>query len=46
MLPLLEKNGACVVSLSYLAGLRAVKNYTVMGSAKAVLEQATRQMAM
>lgn len=45
-LPLLEKNGASVVTLSYLAALRAVKNYNVMGSAKAVLEQATRQMAM
>jgi enoyl-[acyl-carrier protein] reductase I len=45
-LPLLEKNGASIVTLSYLAALRAVKNYNVMGSAKAVLEQATRQLAM
>jgi len=45
-LPLLEKNGASVVTLSYLAANRAVRNYNVMGSAKAVLEQATRQMAM
>jgi len=46
MLPLLEKNGASLVTLSYLAALRAVPNYNVMGSAKAVLEQATRQMAL
>lgn len=46
MLPLLEKNGASLVTLSYLAALRAVRNYNVMGSAKAVLEQATRQMAL
>jgi len=44
MLPLLEKNGASVVTLSYLAAQRAVPNYNVMGSAKAVLEQATRQL--
>jgi enoyl-[acyl-carrier protein] reductase I len=46
MLPLLEKYGASVITLSYLAANRAVRNYNVMGSAKAVLEQATRQMAM
>lgn len=45
MLPLLEKNGASIVTLSYLAASRAVPNYNVMGSAKAVLEQSTRQMA-
>jgi enoyl-[acyl-carrier protein] reductase I len=45
MLPLLETNGGSVVTLSYLAAERAVPNYNVMGSAKAVLEQATRQMA-
>jgi enoyl-[acyl-carrier protein] reductase I len=45
MLPLLEKHGGSVVTLSYLAAQRAVPNYNVMGSAKAVLEQATRQMA-
>jgi enoyl-[acyl-carrier protein] reductase I len=46
LLPLLEKNGASIVTLSYIAALRAVKNYNVMGSAKAVLEQATRQMSL
>lgn len=45
MLPLLEKHGASILTLSYLAAQRAVPNYNVMGSAKAVLEQATRQMA-
>lgn len=44
-LPLLEKNGASVLTLTYLAATRAIRNYNVMGSAKAVLEQATRQMA-
>jgi enoyl-[acyl-carrier protein] reductase I len=45
MMPLLEKKGASLITLSYLAAQRAVPNYNVMGSAKAVLEQATRQMA-
>ena len=46
MLPLLETNGASLLTLSYFASLRAVPNYNVMGSAKAVLEQSTRQMAL
>ncbi len=45
MLPLLESEGGSVLTLTYLAAQRAVPNYNVMGSAKAVLEQATRQMA-
>lgn len=45
VLPLLEKNGASIVTLSYLAAERAVPSYNVMGSAKAVLEQSTRQLA-
>ena len=45
-LPLLEKHGASIVTLSYLAAERAVPNYNVMGSAKAVLEQMVRQMAL
>lgn len=45
MLPLMERNGASVITLSYLAANRAIPNYNVMGSAKAVLEQATRQLA-
>jgi enoyl-[acyl-carrier protein] reductase I len=43
--PLLEKNGASIVTLSYLAAERAVPSYNVMGSAKAVLEQSVRQLA-
>ena len=45
-LPLLEKHGSSVVSLTYLAAERAVPGYNVMGSAKAVLEQSTRQLAL
>ena len=45
MRPLLEKNGAAIVTLSYLAAERAVPSYNVMGSAKAVLEQSVRQLA-
>ncbi len=45
MLPLLEKRGASIVTLSYLAAERAVPAYNVMGSAKAVLEQSVRQVA-
>ena len=45
MLPLLEKNGAAIVTLSYLAAERAVPSSNVMGSAKAVLEQMVRQLA-
>jgi enoyl-[acyl-carrier protein] reductase I len=46
VLPLLEARGGSIVSLSYLAAERAVPQYNVMGSAKAVLEQITRQLAM
>ncbi len=45
MLPLLEKRGGSIVTLSYLAAERAVPAYNVMGSAKAVLEQSVRQLA-
>jgi enoyl-[acyl-carrier protein] reductase I len=45
LLPLLEKNGASIVTLTYLAAERAVPSYNVMGSAKAVLEQSVRQLA-
>jgi enoyl-[acyl-carrier protein] reductase I len=45
LLPLLEKNGASIATLSYLASERAVPSYNVMGSAKAVLEQIVRQLA-
>src|SRR6266571_3668831 len=45
VLPLLEKNGASVLTLTYLAAQRAIPSYNVMGSAKAVLEQSVRQLA-
>ena len=45
MLPLLEKRGGSIVTLTYLAAERAVPAYNVMGSAKAVLEQSVRQLA-
>ena len=45
LLPLLERHGASIVTLTYLAAGRAVPNYNVMGSAKAVLEQRGRQLA-
>jgi enoyl-[acyl-carrier protein] reductase I len=45
MLPLLEKHGGSILTLSYLAAERAVPSYNVMGSAKAVLEQSVRQLA-
>jgi len=37
--------GGSVVALSYMAAERAVPNYNVMGSAKAALEHAVRQLA-
>ncbi|HVP14247.1 MAG TPA: enoyl-ACP reductase [Terriglobales bacterium] len=45
LLPLLERHGASLVTLTYLGSVRAVPNYNVMGSAKAVLEQSVRQLA-
>ncbi|HYM82489.1 MAG TPA: enoyl-ACP reductase [Candidatus Limnocylindria bacterium] len=45
LMPLLEKQGGSIVTLSYLAAERAVPSYNVMGSAKAVLEQSVRQLA-
>jgi enoyl-[acyl-carrier protein] reductase I len=45
LLPLLTREGASIVTLSYLAAERAVPSYNVMGSAKAVLEQSVRQLA-
>ena len=46
MLPLMEPQGGSIVTLSYLAAERAVPSYNVMGSAKAVLEQSVRQLAL
>jgi enoyl-[acyl-carrier protein] reductase I len=45
LLPLLERHGASILTLTYLAAERAIPHYNVMGSAKAVLEQSVRQLA-
>jgi enoyl-[acyl-carrier protein] reductase I len=43
--PMMEAHGGSIVALTYLASQRAVPNYNVMGTAKAALEQCTRQLA-
>lgn len=43
--PLMEENGGSIVALSYLGGERVVKNYNVMGVAKAALESTARYLA-
>jgi enoyl-[acyl-carrier protein] reductase I len=42
--PLMTEGGS-IITLSYLAAQRAVRNYNVMGTAKAALEQIVRQLA-
>jgi len=42
---LMEGRGGSVVALTYLASQRVMPNYNVMGSAKAALEHAVRQLA-
>jgi enoyl-[acyl-carrier protein] reductase I len=45
-LPLFEKKGGgSVITLTYLGGERVVKNYNVMGVAKAALEMSVRYLA-
>ncbi len=45
-LPLMERaGGGSVITLSYLGGERVVKNYNVMGVAKAALEMSVRYLA-
>jgi enoyl-[acyl-carrier-protein] reductase (NADH) len=44
-LPLLEGRNGSIVTLSYIGGLRVVKNYNVMGIAKAALEASVRYLA-
>ena len=46
MLPLLEKNGGSVLTLTYLGATRITPNYNVMGVAKAALETSVRYLAM
>jgi enoyl-[acyl-carrier protein] reductase I len=42
--PLMEKGGS-VITMTYLGGERAIKNYNVMGVAKAALESSVRYLA-
>lgn len=44
-LPLMREHGGSIITLSYLGAERAVKNYNVMGVAKAALESAVRYLA-
>ena len=44
-LPLMEKQGGSIVTLTYNASQRVVPSYNVMGSAKAALEHEVRQLA-
>ncbi len=43
--PLMERDGGSIVCLTYMASQRVVPSYNVMGSAKAALEHAVRQLA-
>jgi enoyl-[acyl-carrier protein] reductase I len=43
--PLMEKEGGGIVTLTYNASQRVVPSYNVMGSAKAALEHEVRQLA-
>lgn len=43
--PLMEDEGGSMLALTYMASQRVVRNYNVMGSAKAALEHAIRQLA-
>jgi len=44
-LPLMEGRQGSIVTLTYIGGLRVVKNYNVMGIAKAALEASVRYLA-
>lgn len=44
-LPHMRARGGSIIAMSYLAAVRAVPKYNVMGTAKAALEQAVRQLA-
>lgn len=43
--PLMRENGGSIVTLTYLGSERVVKNYNVMGVAKAALEASVRYLA-
>lgn len=44
--PLMKGRHGSIVALSYLGAERAVQNYNVMGTAKAALEQAVKQLSL
>jgi len=44
--PLMREHGGSMIAMTYLAAVRAVPKYNVMGTAKAALEQAVRQLAL
>ena len=44
--PLMKDRNGSIVALSYLGAERAIPSYNVMGTAKAALEQITRQLAL
>jgi enoyl-[acyl-carrier protein] reductase I len=44
-LPLMEGRDASIVTLTYIGGERVIKNYNVMGIAKAALEASVRYLA-
>lgn len=44
VMPLMREGGS-ILSLTFIAAQRAVPNYNIMGTAKAALEQASRQLA-
>lgn len=45
LLPLLEKRGGSVLSMTYYGAQKVVQNYNMMGVAKAALEASTRYLA-
>ena len=45
VLPLMEGREASIVTLTYIGGERVVKNYNIMGIAKAALEASVRYLA-
>ena len=44
-LPLMKERGGSILTMTYIASQRVFPNYNVMGSAKAALEHAVRQLA-
>lgn len=44
--PQMGESGGSIIAMTYLAAVRAVPKYNVMGTAKAALEQGVRQLAL